>query len=76
MKYFLLGILMIPYWAMGQNVLNGKVYFVENQQQKPLENVEIYWENTNEFSITNSKWRISNQLFKSIQKINIQSYRF
>lgn len=54
MKFILLGILMIPFWAMGQNVLTGKVYFVENQQHKPLENVEIYWENTNEFSITNS----------------------
>lgn len=61
MKYFLLGILLIPYLALGQNVLTGKVYFVENQQLKPLDNVEIYWENTNEFTIsnTNGEFKIS-----------------
>lgn len=45
---------MIPCLAMGQNELTGKVYFVENQQHKPLDNVEIFWENTNEFTISNT----------------------
>lgn len=54
MKYFFLGILVIPYLAMGQKVLTGKVYFVENQQHKPLDYVDIYWENSNEFTISNT----------------------
>jgi len=54
MKYIILGILMIPYFAISQNTLTGKVYFVDNNQHKPLDNVEIYWENTNEFTITNT----------------------
>ena len=48
--YIWIGILLFPILLVGQQKVTGKIFYRENQSIVPLENAEIYWENTQVFT--------------------------